>query len=60
MVESYQTNLLNVASSYVKKLNVPVTITSLKHSLKRTLITRAYFLSAMRLKDSIFPMWHLV
>lgn len=33
MAENYQTNLLNVASCYVKKLNVPVTITSLKQNL---------------------------
>jgi uncharacterized membrane protein len=34
MAESYQTNLLNVASCYVKRLNVPITITALKQSLE--------------------------
>ena len=34
MAESYQTNLVNVASCYVKRLNVEVTITSLKQNLE--------------------------
>src|SRR5665647_3865527 len=34
MAESYQTNLLNVASCYVRKLKVPITITSLEQNLK--------------------------
>jgi ABC-type bacteriocin/lantibiotic exporter with double-glycine peptidase domain len=36
MAESYQTNLLNVASCYVKRLKVPVTVTSLKQNLEES------------------------
>lgn len=34
MAESYHTNLLNVATCYVKSLKVPVTTTSLKQNLE--------------------------
>lgn len=48
MAESYQTNLVNVASCYIKKLNVPVTITSLKQNL----IKNPYYPSLYSLSDT--------
>ena len=34
MAQSFQTNLINVASTYLEVLKVPVTATSLKRSLE--------------------------
>jgi len=51
MAESYNTNLLNVASCYVKQLEIPITHTTLKERLSEN----AYYPSLFSLSN-IFEM----
>jgi len=54
MAESYQTNLLNVASFYIKQLKVPLTITSLKQNLEEN----PYYPSLFSLSNT-FDRFHI-
>lgn len=54
MAESYQTNLLNVASCYAKKFKVPLTITTLKQNLEEN----PYYPSLFSLSNT-FDRFHI-